>query len=79
VGDRTSRVLTDRRQLERRRQQDRRNARLDGLLKELQPLRAALKENSDRICKLEDEQHVQLVRISQIQRELDDLKKSRPG
>jgi hypothetical protein len=78
VGDRTPRVLTDRRQEERRRQHDRRSIRLDALLAELQPLQAAVKENIDRIRQLENEQRVQLVRISQIQRELDDLKKPRP-
>jgi hypothetical protein len=78
VGDRTPRVLTDRRQQERRRQHERRTIRVEVLLAELRPLQAAVKENTDRIRDLENEQRVQLVRISQIQRELDDLKKSRP-
>jgi hypothetical protein len=72
-------VLSDRRHQERRRQQDRRNTRLDVLLAELAPLQTAVKENSDKIRQLENEQRVQFVRISQLQQELDELKKPRPG
>lgn len=78
MGDRTPRVPADRRREERRLQQDRRSFDAAALLKELAPIRDALDEHRDRIKKLEDEQRVQLVRFSQIQREIDDLKKAQP-
>ena len=77
MGDRTARVVSDRRHQERRRQQDRRNTRLDVPLAELPPLQTAVTEHTEKIHALENEQQVQLVRISQLQRELDELKKPR--
>jgi hypothetical protein len=74
-----ARAPIDRRRQERRHREDRRQLRIDLLRTELRPLQAIVKETADKIRELEGEQRVQLVRISQIQRELDDLKKARTG
>lgn len=66
----------DRRAGDRRNQADRRQQRIDAVQAALDPLRAAVREGAERIRTLEREQKVQLVRISQLQRELDELKKS---
>jgi hypothetical protein len=66
----------DRRRAERR-HRERRRLQIDALQAELDPLRATVRENMEKIKQLEGEQKVQLVRIAQIQRELDDLKKTR--
>jgi uncharacterized sporulation protein YeaH/YhbH (DUF444 family) len=41
-------------------------------------LRPTIEENAEQIKRLEIEQQVQLIRIAQIQQEIDDLKKNRP-
>jgi chromosome segregation ATPase len=74
-----SRAPVDRRSQERRHHADRRHRRLEALQLELDPLRDILADHSEKLRQLEDEQRVQLVRIAQIQRELDDLKKSVPS
>ena len=80
VQDRRLRESGDRRRrTERRQQADRRKLRVEALQAELNPLRDAVRQNAERIRELEREQRTQLVRIAQIQRELDDLKKSRSG
>ena len=71
------RAPVDRRQQDRRRAQERRELRMDALRAELQPLQANVKGIANKILELEDAQHVQLVRISQIQQEIDELKKTR--
>jgi len=62
----------DRRQHERR-------AKIADLQAMHDELRINLERNAERLKRLEAEQHVQLVRIAQIQRELDELKKSNKG
>jgi len=74
-----ARAPVDRRSRERRRPQDRRQLRIDALQAELEPLQASVAQSAAKIRELEDEQRVQLVRISQIQTEVDELKKSRRG
>jgi hypothetical protein len=70
-----SRAPTDRRQQERRHLDDRRQLRIFELQEALKPLQDTVQKNAERIRELEGEQRVQLVRISQIQQELDHLKK----
>lgn len=65
----------ERRQGERRERE--RRARIADLQATHDELRAALDRTAERIKRLEAEQQVQLVRIAQIQRELDALKTSR--
>jgi hypothetical protein len=77
VGERKPRAPIDRRQHERRHRLDRRQLRIDTLQAELEPLQSSVRENADKLFALENEQKIQLVRISQIQQELDELKKSR--
>jgi hypothetical protein len=65
---------------ERRRSEDRRQRERRTQIADLQTthdeLRATIERNAEWLKRLEAEQHVQLVRISQIQRELDLLKQS---
>ena len=65
-----------RRTSERRRQQDRR-ARLTAIQATHDDLRAALELTTAEIERLKTEQRLQLVRIGQIQQEIDNLKKTR--
>jgi hypothetical protein len=64
-----------RRNLERRQRE--RRARIADLQANHDDLRAIIERNAEQIKRLEAEQQVQLIRIAQIQRELDALKKSR--
>lgn len=61
---------------DRRQKQDRR-ARLTAIQATHDDLRSALERTTAEIERLKTEQHLQLVRIGQIQREIDDLKKTR--
>ena len=61
---------------ERRRTQDRR-ARLSAIQATHDDLRATLEQTAAEIERLKTEQHLQLVRIAEIQREIDDLKRKR--
>ena len=72
-----TREAEERRRQSDRRQRDRRQQRVTALQAELEPLRARVMANDERMRELEAEQKVQLVRIAQIQRELDDLKKTK--
>jgi uncharacterized protein YlxW (UPF0749 family) len=70
-------VPTDRRRAsERRRQQDRR-ARLSAIQATHDDLRAIIERNSTEVERLKAEQRLQLIRIAQIQQEIDELKKAR--
>jgi len=62
---------------DRRRQKDRR-ARLTAIQATHDDLRSTLEQTLAEIERLKTEQHLQLIRISQIQREIDELKKTRP-
>jgi hypothetical protein len=64
-----------RRNLERRQRE--RRARIADLQANHDDLRVIIERNAEQIKRLEAEQQVQLIRIAQIQRELDALKKSR--
>jgi hypothetical protein len=64
-----------RRNLERRQRE--RRARIADLQANHDDLRAIIERNAEQIKRLEAEQQVQLIRIAQIQREIDALKKSR--
>lgn len=75
LNDRRHRSDDRRQSADRRRQADRRQLRIHALEAELNPLRAAVQQNEERIRELEREQRTQLIRIAQIQRELDDIKK----
>jgi hypothetical protein len=67
--------------LERRRGHDRRERERRAAVASIQAdqneLRRQLRENMDKIRRLEADQLTQLVRIAQIQHEIDQLKKSR--
>jgi len=71
-----ARTSNERRRNVERRQRERR-ARIADLQATHDDLRAILERNAEQIKRLEAEQQVQLIRIAQIQRELDALKKSR--
>jgi hypothetical protein len=64
-----------RRNLERRQRE--RRARIADLQANHDDLRVIIERNAEQIKRLEAEQQVQLIRIAQIQREIDALKKSR--
>ena len=66
----------DRRRVTERRQRERR-ARLEVIQSDHDDLKKAVKQNADEIKRLEAEQRTQLIRIAQIQHEIDALKKSR--
>ncbi len=66
----------ERRRNVERRQRERR-ARIADLQATHDDLKATVQRNAEQIKRLEAEQQVQLIRIAQIQRELDALKKSR--
>jgi hypothetical protein len=68
---------TERRRSRDRRQQDRRERRIELLQSELEPLRASVKATEEAIRELEREQRTQLVRIAQMQQELIELKKAK--
>jgi chromosome segregation ATPase len=66
----------ERRRNVERRQRERR-ARIADLQATHDELKATVERSAEQIKRLEAEQQVQLVRIAQIQRELDALKRSR--
>ena len=66
----------DRRRVTERRQRERR-ARLEVIQSDHDDLKKAVMQNADEIKRLEAEQRTQLIRIAQIQHEIDGLKKSR--
>ena len=67
---------TERRRTSDRRQQERRT-RLATVQANQDELRATIQRNAEEIERLKAEQRLQLVRIAQIQQEIDALKKSR--
>lgn len=64
------------RRVTERRQRERRQLRLDAIQSSQADLRQAVERTAAQIQRLEAEQRVQMVRIAQIQKELDDLKKN---
>jgi hypothetical protein len=69
-------ATVERRHLPDRRQRDRR-ARIAALQTEYVELRRAVQQNIEQMKRLELEQRTQLIRIAQLQQEIDALKKSR--
>jgi hypothetical protein len=70
-------MANDRRTPGQDRRQRERRARLDAIQTRHDELRAIIELNIRQIQKLEQEQTIQLIRIGQIQKEIDELKKTR--
>ena len=73
--ERRTKGESDRRRPSDRRILDRRSQRIDAARRELQQLRQQVQRNAAIIERLEGKQNIQLVRIAQLQREVDGLKK----
>jgi len=70
-------MSAERRRTSERRQSGDRRARLAAIQATHDDLRATVERTTAEIERLKTEQHLQLVRIAQIQKEIDDLKRTR--